>query len=116
MYNMCYKYITSTDAKYSRVNSKYGHISLRHIFSKTAFVPPRRFTSYHPHMNPEPIEITTDRDSIMQIIQETLRRLQPSVTVIRQVSYQEGRNPLIYSLSGQVEPFEVRDDAFYFEL
>jgi hypothetical protein len=78
-----------------------------------AFAPPRRFASYQAHMNQDrTIEITMDRDSIMRIIQETLRRLEPSVKVIHWVSYREGRNPLIYSLSGQVEPFEVRNNVF----
>ena len=44
----------------------------------------------------------------MRVIQETLRRLEPSVKVIRRVSYREGFRPLIHNISGQVEPFEVR--------
>ena len=75
-----------------------------------AFTPPRHFALYQAHMNRDcTIEITMDRDSIMQIIQEPMHQLEPSMKVICRVSYQEGHNPLIYSLSGQVELFEVRN-------
>ncbi len=52
-----------------------------------------------------------ERERIMEIIQKTLQGLHPSMKVVRRVSYREGGHPLVYTVSGRVEPVEVCDNV-----
>ncbi|KAF8317814.1 hypothetical protein F5887DRAFT_1088624 [Amanita rubescens] len=47
-----------------------------------------------------------ERERIMEIIKKTLQGLHPSMKLVRRVSYREGGHPLVYTVSGRVEPVE----------
>lgn len=56
-----------------------------------------------------------DREQIMKVIQETLRGLRPPVTLVRRVSYPEGRPPLVYAPigPGPAEPVTVNNTLIF---